>query len=59
MKPLPLAEEKDPALVRDVWMKAVSGAAVGEFERQLATDAYRVRRLVTHWLEQGALVANV
>ncbi|HEY2092219.1 MAG TPA: DUF4388 domain-containing protein [Thermoanaerobaculia bacterium] len=57
-KPLPLAEEKDPALIRDVWMKAVSGAPVGEWERQLATDAYRVRRLVTHWLEQGALVAN-
>ncbi|HEX3582382.1 MAG TPA: DUF4388 domain-containing protein [Thermoanaerobaculia bacterium] len=58
MKPLPLAEEKDPALVRDVWMKAVSGTPVGEWERQLATDAYRVRRLVTHWLEQGALTAN-
>ncbi|HEY2321476.1 MAG TPA: DUF4388 domain-containing protein [Thermoanaerobaculia bacterium] len=57
-KPLPLAEEKDPALVRDVWMKAVSGTPVGEWERQLATDAYRVRRLVTHWLEQGALTAN-
>lgn len=58
MKPPPLAEEKDPALIRDVWMKAVSGAPVGEWERQLATDAYRVRRLVTHWLEQGALTAN-
>jgi len=58
MKPLPLAEEKDPALIRDVWMKAISGTAVGEWERQLATDAYRVRRLLTHWLEQGALTAN-
>lgn len=58
MKPQPLAEEKDPALIRDVWMKAISGTPVGEWERQLATDAYRVRRLVTHWLEQGALTAN-
>ncbi|HEX7192766.1 MAG TPA: DUF4388 domain-containing protein [Thermoanaerobaculia bacterium] len=57
-KPQPLAEEKDPALIRDVWMKAISGTPVGEWERQLATDAYRVRRLVTHWLEQGALAAN-
>lgn len=58
MKPQPLAEEKDPALIRDVWMKAISGTPVGEWERQLATDAYRVRRLLTHWLEQGALTAN-
>ena len=57
-KPTPLAEEKDPALIRDVWIKAISGTPVGEWERQLATDAYRVRRLVTHWLENGALVAN-
>jgi uncharacterized protein DUF4388 len=58
MKPVPHEEEKDPTLVREVWMKAISGAPVGELERLINTDAYRVRRLVTHWLEQGALVAN-
>jgi hypothetical protein len=58
VKPTPHEEEKDPTLIRDVWIKAISGAPVGEFERQLATDAYRVRRLVTHWLELGALVAT-
>jgi hypothetical protein len=57
VKPLPHEEEKDPALVREVWIKASSGANIAECERQLATDSYRVRRLVAHWLEQGSLVA--
>jgi len=58
VKPTPHEEEADPALVREVWMKASSGANIAECERQLATDSYRVRRLVAHWLEQGALVAS-
>jgi len=58
VKPLPHEEEEDPALVREVWIKASSGANIAECERQLATDSYRVRRLVAHWLEQGALVAS-
>ena len=58
VKPTPHAEEADPALVREVWIKASSGANIAECERQLATDSYRVRRLVAHWLEQGALVAG-
>jgi hypothetical protein len=58
VKPTPHDEEADPALVREVWIKASSGANIAECERQLATDSYRVRRLVAHWLEQGALVAG-
>ena len=58
LKPTPHDDENDPALVRDVWMKASSGAAVGEWEREITTDSFRVRRLVAHWLEQGALVAR-
>src|SRR4051794_17803384 len=57
VKPTPHAEEADPALVREVWIKASSGANIADCERQLAIDSYRVRRLVAHWLEQGALVA--
>jgi hypothetical protein len=56
-KPTPHEEETDPALVREVWMKASSGMTVIDCERQLETDAYRIRRLVAHWLEMGALVA--
>lgn len=56
VKPTAHPEEKDPALVRDVWVKASSGGAVAEWERQIPIDGYRVRRLVAHWLEEGALV---
>lgn len=56
IKPTPHHEETDPALVRDVWLKASSGSTVGEWGSQVNTDSYRVRRLVAHWLETGALV---
>jgi hypothetical protein len=58
IKPTPHEDESDPALVREVWMKASSGASVGAWESEIPTDAYRVRRLVAHWLEQGALQAS-
>ena len=51
----PHEEESDPIFIRDVWLKASSGTRVGEWEREIATDCYRVRRLVAHWVEQGAL----
>ncbi len=57
VKPTPHEEETDPALVRDVWMKASGGANVAECERQIAADSFRIRRLLGHWLEEGALVA--
>jgi len=56
-KPTPHEEESDPTFIRDVWLKAVSGTKVGEWERDVPTDCYRVRRLLDHWLEQGALVS--
>jgi hypothetical protein len=46
----------DPALIREIWLKASSGSTVGEWGGQVNTDSYRVRRLVAHWLETGALV---
>jgi hypothetical protein len=56
-KPIPDEEEDDPTLVREVWIKASSGLPVADCERQLSTDGFRVRRLVAHWVEHGALVA--
>jgi hypothetical protein len=56
VKPTPHEEENDPAFIRDVWLKASSGAPIGQWERELNTDSYRVRRIVAHWLEQGALI---
>ena len=58
VKPTPHEDESDPALVREVWVKASSGTAVGAWESQIPADAYRVRRLVAHWMEQGALQSN-
>jgi hypothetical protein len=56
-KPTPHDEENDPTMAREVWIRASSGSSIAECERQLATDSFRVRRLVAHWLEEGALVA--
>jgi len=55
-KPTPHREEKDPALMRDVWTKISAGTPVIECEKQIAADGYRIRRLIALWLEQGALV---
>jgi hypothetical protein len=54
-KPTPDPEESDPSIVREVWVKASSGARLGDWETQVAVDAYRIRRLVARWLEEGAL----
>jgi len=54
-KPTPDPEETDPAIVRDVWVRASSGVRVGDWEKQIPTDGYRIRRLVGRWLDEGAL----
>jgi hypothetical protein len=58
VKPTPHDDESDAALVREVWVQASSGTAVGAWEPQIPIDPYRVRRLVAHWMEQGALQGN-
>lgn len=55
VKPTPDTEESDPAIAREIWVKATSGAAVVDFEKEIATDAYRIRRLVARWIEEGSL----
>ena len=54
-KPTPDPEETDPAIIREVWVKASSGARVGDWEPTIGVDSYRVRRLVGRWVEEGAL----
>jgi hypothetical protein len=54
-KPTPDPEESDPAVARDVWVKAASGARLGEWEPQIGADGYRIRRLVARWMDEGAL----
>ena len=55
VKPSPDPEENDPAIIREVWLKASSGTPISSWEPQIATDAYRIRRLVARWIEEGAL----
>ena len=50
--PLP---DEDPDFVRLVWGQAAKGISARECERGIATDGYRVRRLLAHWIEEGAL----
>ncbi|MFP5245926.1 MAG: DUF4388 domain-containing protein, partial [Thermoanaerobaculia bacterium] len=55
VKPTPDPEETDPAIIRDIWVKASSGVRVGDWEPQVAADVFRIRRLVARWIEEGAL----
>ena len=54
-KPSLPEDETDTGFVRAVWLQARQGTAPESCEGTLG-DAYRVRRLYTHWLEKGALV---
>jgi hypothetical protein len=47
-------EEEDKDLAAAVWREAKKGTAPESCEGAIG-DAYRIRRLYTHWLENGAL----
>jgi hypothetical protein len=53
----PLSDE-DEDFVRLVWTRTSSAATPVECEAGIATDAYRVRRLLAHWFEEGSLAAG-
>ncbi len=54
-KPTPCEDEEDLAFMRSVWVKASSGTTPEKCEAAIASDAYRIRRLFSHWIETGAL----
>ncbi len=54
-QPTPHEEEQDENLIRAVWDSAKAGATAAECENQLIIDSYRVRRLLSHWVERSAL----
>ncbi|HVO50667.1 MAG TPA: DUF4388 domain-containing protein [Thermoanaerobaculia bacterium] len=56
-KPSTEPEEKDGALQKAVWTKASGGVAARAIEATVAADAYRVRRLLVRWVEEGSLKA--
>jgi len=55
IKPTRPPEEDDAALTRTVWQRASSGAAALDCEKDLPVDSYRIRRMLSHWVEEGAL----
>jgi Domain of unknown function (DUF4388) len=50
----PLADE-DEDFVQVVWSRVAKGATAPECEASIPTDGYRIRRLLAHWVEEGAL----
>jgi hypothetical protein len=48
-------EDEDDGFAAQVWASAAGGGTPEGCEAMWATDTYRVRRLLAHWVEQGAL----
>ena len=53
--PTPLEGETNEALVETIWKLALAGTPPRQCEGEVPVDAYRVRRLLAHWVEEGAL----
>ena len=47
--------EEDIDLVTTLWQAVVAGTSPQDCEQTLAADAYRIRRCLAHWVEEGAL----
>jgi Domain of unknown function (DUF4388) len=56
-QPAQLPEEKDGLLFRELWTMVRNGATPRECEASVQADAYRVRRLLVHWIEAGCIEA--
>ncbi len=55
VRPTTPAGETDGAFVRELWSRVKAGATAAACEEALAADGYRVRTLLSHWLEEGAV----
>lgn len=58
IKPTPHTDEKDGILVKDLWTRVKNGATPRQCEEEIRADSYRIRRLLSHWVETGALAAQ-
>ena len=52
---MPHPQEADGQLFQDLWNRVSAGATAAESEAAILKDPFRIRRLIAHWLEQGAL----
>jgi hypothetical protein len=55
VRPAPFPGEKDGAMQKALWTRVSRGATPLACESEIKTDAYRIRRLLAHWVEQGSL----
>jgi hypothetical protein len=51
----PHPTEKDGSFLQALWERASQGATPLDCEAAVASDSYRIRRVLAHWVEQGAL----
>ena len=54
-KPSAHPNEKDGTFLQALWERASQGGTPEEFEKVVASDSYRIRRVLAHWVEHGAL----
>lgn len=55
MAPTSHPQESDQSIVTAVWTRARGGTPAIVCEREIPTDAFRIRRLLAFWVEQGSL----
>lgn len=51
----PFPGEKDGSFLQAVWERVSQGATPVDCEAAVASDSYRIRRVLAHWVENGAL----
>jgi hypothetical protein len=51
----PFPGEKDGSLLQALWERASRGTTPVECEKAVESDAYRIRRVLAHWVEEGSL----
>jgi hypothetical protein len=54
-KPSAHPNEKDGTFLQALWERASQGGTPEQFEKVVASDSYRIRRVLAYWVEQGAL----
>ncbi len=55
MAATPHPAEKDGSFLQALWERASQGATPLDCEAAVASDSFRIRRTLAHWVEQGAL----
>jgi Domain of unknown function (DUF4388) len=53
--PTPLPGESDGSFLQAVWERASQGGTALDCEAAVASDSYRIRRALAHWVAGGAL----